>query len=236
MLKNLLTSLGVIHLLSAITILLLPEMGSKIVGYSTVVVLAVVLIVLAESLSLFESSDIRILKGRLRTIEKIALTDALTGLLNRRGGEEFMVSHVARSRRRKAPISFVYIDIDHFKKINDNYGHKFGDCVLICIAGELQRKCRASDIVVRWGGEEFLLVLPDTDLSGAINLAQKLKAVLEAVPFPEDLKITASFGCAELGDDQVETALARADTHLYVAKAQGRNRVCPDHIEKKVLT
>lgn len=164
--------------------------------------------------------------------EQAAMTDALTGLLNRRGGEQSIANHIARSNRIGSPLSIILLDLDHFKKINDTHGHAVGDQVLEGTAKMVQMHLRASDFAVRWGGEEFLICLPDTDLAGAILVAEKLRLLIEKLDFETRVAVTASFGCAELGDGDFKMSLARADMQLYVAKSQGRNQVAPQ-IDKK---
>lgn len=166
------------------------------------------------------------LSERMRHYERAAMTDALTGLLNRRGGEESIGHHVARSRRVRTAFSFLLLDIDNFKAINDKHGHAIGDLVLSSIANIVRDTLRASDFGIRWGGEEFLVCLPDTDLEGATMAAEKLRAAVEKMDLGVT-QVTASFGCAELGDDPFSLALARADMHLYFAKSKGKNRVFP---------
>lgn len=160
--------------------------------------------------------------------EQQASTDAMTGLLNRRGGEASISNHIARSQRIASPISFLLVDIDKFKDFNDKYGHALGDTVISLVASCLRNNIRASDFAIRWGGEEYLICLPDTDLRGSINVAEKLREQAELVESHNGLKITISVGCAELGQDDFQVALARADMNLYFAKSKGRNRVFPD--------
>lgn len=164
----------------------------------------------------------------MASYEQAAATDALTGLLNRRGGEEAISPHIARSRRIKTAISFILIDVDRFKDINDTYGHSVGDVVLETVAKTTKQHLRTSDLAVRWGGEELLVVLPDTDLAGAVKVAEKLRMAIALIDFESSpISVTASFGCSELGDDDFQVAIARADMQMYLAKSQGRNRVCP---------
>lgn len=173
------------------------------------------------------------LRDLMTHYEQQAMTDALTSLLNRRGGEDAIGRHIARCRRLETAFSVILIDIDHFKKINDRYGHSVGDLVISSVAKVIKETVRQSDLAVRWGGEEFLVCLPDTDLCGAITTAEKLRQAIEKT----DLDITtttASFGCAELGEDDFEVALARADMHLYMAKSKGRNRVFPNSLHKEL--
>lgn len=168
------------------------------------------------------------LEEKMTAYEQAAMTDALTGLLNRRGGEEAISPHIARSRRIKTAMSFVLVDIDHFKRVNDVHGHAMGDKVLEAVASTIKQNLRTSDLAIRWGGEEVLVCLPDTDLSGSLLVAEKLRTAIAAIDLEaRKLEITASLGCAELGDDAFAVALARADMQLYLAKSQGRNRVCP---------
>lgn len=171
------------------------------------------------------------MKALMAQYEQQAMTDALTGLLNRRGGEESIEKHIYRSRRVKTAISFVLMDIDHFKKINDRYGHATGDLVISGISNALREHLRTADFGIRWGGEEFLICLPDTDLSGAIIVAEKLRTIIEKLDF-DITPVTVSMGCAELGEDPFHVALARADMHLYFAKSKGRNQVFPNSLQK----
>ncbi len=171
------------------------------------------------------------IKALMDHYEQQAMTDALTGLLNRRGGEESIQKHISRSLRVKTAISFVLVDIDHFKKINDRYGHATGDLVISGVANALRENLRTADIGIRWGGEEFLLCLPDTDLAGAIVAAEKVRQVIEKLDF-DITPVTVSMGCAELGGDSFHVALARADMHLYFAKSKGRNQVFPNSLQK----
>jgi len=167
------------------------------------------------------------LEEKMASYEQAAVTDALTGLLNRRGGEEAVAPHIARSRRINTAISFILIDIDNFKSINDTYGHSVGDSVLEAVAKTTRQHLRTSDLAIRWGGEELLVVLPDTDLAGAVHVAEKLRVTIALLDFESSYSVTASFGCSELGDDDFQVALSRADMQMYMAKSQGRNRVCP---------
>ncbi|HEY6548998.1 MAG TPA: PAS domain S-box protein [Vicinamibacteria bacterium] len=158
--------------------------------------------------------------------ERMALTDPLTGLGNRRAGEEAIQREVARARRLKTPLSFVFIDVDHFKAINDQRGHAGGDEVLCQVAHALKAVFRTSDTLVRWGGEEFLGILAANDQEGARVLAEKVRLAIETLQIDGLPRITVSAGTAELRPDEEPAAtLQRADTALYRAKAEGRNRV-----------
>jgi diguanylate cyclase (GGDEF)-like protein len=132
----------------------------------------------------------------------------------------------ARAARYGNPLSLIILDIDHFKSINDHYGHTIGDLVLIAVAQLVQDNIRASDLVARWGGEEFAVVAPDSPLSAAAGLAEKLRVVLASTSLLDDIRVTGSFGTAQLGaDEDLESLVRRADQALYRAKASGRNRV-----------
>lgn len=171
---------------------------------------------------------------QMSVFEQQASTDALTGLLNRRGAEAAISHHIARSRRLGSPISFLLLDIDHFKSVNDRYGHATGDVVISTVAASIRGNLRAADFAARWGGEEYLVCLPDTDLIGAILVGEKLRKGVERIDFDPTPSVSVSVGCAELGDDDFKVVLARADMSLYLAKSAGRNRVVPE-IEQNML-
>lgn len=159
-----------------------------------------------------------------RTVERLALTDSLTGLANRRGGEDAAQREVSRTRRANRPLSFLLADIDHFKKVNDTHGHAEGDRVIRDVAATLAYCLRASDVAARWGGEEFLAVLPDADLGRAQQVAERVRAAVAGIAGQPT--VTVSIGCAQLGPtERVEAAIGRADASLYEAKAAGRNQV-----------
>ena len=156
--------------------------------------------------------------------------DALTGLYNRRHMERAMMQEVARARLSQRPLSILLIDIDHFKRINDTYGHLVGDMVLRHVADLLSRTVRSVDTTVRYGGEEFLVIAPGCDASHARELAGVILAALRAcaIPLPDGqvLPVTASIGTAELTSGLAsEEVIDRADRALYHAKRRGRDRV-----------
>ena len=176
-------------------------------------------------------------KVRLRTLELEAAnraldlqarTDALTGLLNRRGFETQMAFALALARRSGRPLGLITLDVDHFKRVNDTYGHEAGDEVLHRLARALQTRLRDADVVARLGGEEFVALLPDTDLHNAQCFAQTLIAAFARAEDPVVGRITVSAGVTALRgrDDSDKDMLRRADAALYEAKRQGRNRVC----------
>jgi diguanylate cyclase (GGDEF)-like protein len=165
-----------------------------------------------------------------RIVERQALVDGLTGLANRRQAEDALASEVSRAARFGGPLAIVIGDLDDFKSVNDEHGHPVGDTVLREFAAVLARTVRDVDIASRWGGEEFLLVLPGTDAAGAVRLAQRIRDYVEGrtLVTPEGIpvRITASFGVAELEDgDAAEQLVASADAALYQAKRAGKNRV-----------
>ncbi len=156
----------------------------------------------------------------------LATTDPLTGLANRRRLEEVLVERARDSRRYGRPLSVVIFDIDHFKRLNDAYGHAAGDEVLRRLMTVLRDDLRVNDVLGRWGGEEFLVVMPETRLDEAEQVANRWRTALATYPFPDVGMVTASFGAACYGvGDTDETVVARADKALYLSKTRGRNRV-----------
>ena len=157
-----------------------------------------------------------------------ALEDQLTGLKNRRGLFEFYNRNII-PMLDKISVSLIICDIDHFKRVNDTYGHNAGDEILRHVAGLLSEKSRVDDGVFRWGGEEFILLLPRTNADGAFEIAERLrKLIMESVPCFEgtEIKVTMSFGIAEINPAlPVEATVKAADEKLYIAKETGRNKV-----------
>jgi diguanylate cyclase (GGDEF)-like protein len=163
---------------------------------------------------------------------KASLTDSLTGLYNRRFLHQRLEEEMARSRRHGSPLACVMLDIDHFKAINDTHGHATGDSVLRDVAVILRDHIRRSDIAVRFGGEEFVLVLFSNAMEGARHVAERIRADVEAHNFSGQetpLRVTISVGISSFPDDNVVSAddlMRRADAALYQAKEAGRNMVC----------
>lgn len=159
-------------------------------------------------------------------IERIASIDQLTGLYNRHKFEELFGIEAERSRRFSLPLSLILIDIDHFKQVNDIYGHDIGDDVLKRFADIIQENIRKIDIVARWGGEEFLLLCPGTDLKQIQKLAEKLRLSVENISFPQIGHVTISLGVSTFEkDDTFRDIFKRVDQGLYSAKQHGRNQV-----------
>jgi two-component system cell cycle response regulator len=160
------------------------------------------------------------------TLERLAVTDPLTGLANRRGGDQNIAAEISRAKRQKTPLSCILLDVDRFKMVNDTYGHQAGDFLLREFGALLRRTLRAYDILVRWGGEEFLIVLPGVSLDVARALAERVRRAVEQLPIEGVGSISVSAGVAAIGESyDFEAMLAHADRQLYHAKASGRNRV-----------
>lgn len=166
------------------------------------------------------------LESKNRALEDLATSDELTGLANRHSLDIVLASEMERSSRYREPLSIILFDIDHFKRINDTWGHQAGDEVLRRLATIATGLVREPDTLYRWGGEEFLLVAPHTMLHGSLVLAEKLRVAIAAEVFPEAGTVTSSFGVAELlpGESR-EDWFKRVDQALYRAKNAGRNRV-----------
>jgi two-component system cell cycle response regulator len=170
-------------------------------------------------------------------LKYIGLTDSLTGVYNRRYIDRRLLEEIARARRQAYRISVMYIDIDHFKKVNDNVGHQGGDEVLREVAGRIKAELRLSDALARFGGEEFVVLLIDANIDSATMVAQRIRASIADAPFVlsggEQLAVSVSIGVATLDDFErdhaiegvAQTLVAHADTALYQAKENGRNRV-----------
>ena len=171
------------------------------------------------------------LEAANRALDQQARTDALTGLLNRRGFETQIAFALALAHRGGRPLSLINVDVDHFKRVNDTFGHEAGDEVLRRLARTLDARLRNSDVVARLGGEEFVVLLPDTDIQGAQGIAEALVASMAAQQDPVVGTITISAGVATLRglEDDATTLLRRADAALYEAKGRGRNRVCVEY-------
>lgn len=156
----------------------------------------------------------------------LSVTDALTGAINRLGLTERLNEMISRSMRFAHPLAVLMMDLDHFKDVNDQYGHPVGDGVLKSFVEVVRENIRASDIIGRWGGEEFLIVSPHLGLDSATKLAEKLRHAVEQASFDAGIRITTSIGVAEyVSGERVGELIERADRALYLAKNGGRNRV-----------
>ncbi len=175
----------------------------------------------------YAAAEMRELTGRL---ERLATTDALTGLLNRRVFFEQLGIEFRRSIRYRHPLSVIMADLDHFKDVNDRFGHPFGDLVLSVTAQALRTSVRESDIVSRYGGEEFVLMLPETGRDEALLVAEKLRLAIQRQEYTNgvtETRITISLGVATTPDcvpNDAEDLVRLADDALYAAKRGGRNR------------
>jgi two-component system cell cycle response regulator len=174
------------------------------------------------------------LRDRLEESVELAVTDALTGLHNRRYMETHLAALAEQAGATGRPLSLVLVDIDNFKSINDTYGHEAGDSVLRQFAARFRRNTRSIDLACRIGGEEFVIVMPDSALERACQVGERLRECIAAEPFQANgetrLKVTASVGVATLEQPQgsLDALFKRADQALYVAKRGGRNRVVAD--------
>ena len=180
--------------------------------------------------ALIAHADITRLKRAEQELRQLAITDGLTQVANRRHFDERIHEEIDRSQRYGRPLVLLLLDIDHFKKVNDSYGHPAGDAVLRRVADICRASIRTLDLVARFGGEEFAILLPETDIPGALQLAERIREEIAASPVvygPHTIQVTASLGVAatENGDRDSEQLLKAADEMLYAAKQGGRNQV-----------
>lgn len=177
-------------------------------------------------------AEIDRLRAECRKLEELSYVDALTGMYNFRYLQRSLEMEMARTRRTKLPTGLIMIDLDHFRRINTEYGHEAGNTALSFVAKILREGVRLIDIPCRYGGEEFALILPSTSLVQALNIAERLRAALNAAHVllnAKSVTITASFGVAVFRHvDEFSTGdfLRKADELLFRAKSSGRNRVC----------
>lgn len=168
-------------------------------------------------------------EGLAQNMSRLAITDTLTRIMNRRGITVGLLDAMAQSERYDAPLTVALADIDHFKQINDTHGHDAGDKALAAIAGVLTEALRMPDKIGRYGGEEFLIVFPHTAMTQGYRISERIRRMVEAADFEigrENTKLTISIGLAQFrkGED-LERLISRVDRALYNAKQQGRNRV-----------
>lgn len=163
---------------------------------------------------------------RQNVLTTAAITDSLTGAYNRNMLNVALPSEIERARRYGTPLAMILLDIDHFKQINDQYGHQVGDRTLVWVTERIATQLRDSDVLFRWGGEEFMVLAPNIDLASAGRVADRMRREIEQAPFEPAGRITCSFGCSEFrNDDTRDGFIQRADRALYLAKTNGRNRV-----------
>jgi len=172
------------------------------------------------------------ISGHYRELEYLARFDPLTGVANRRHFVEMVEAEMSRSSRYGKPLSILMVDIDQFKEVNDAYGHQAGDIILQALSETCKIVLRAFDIVGRWGGDEFAILLPETPPAIAPQVAERLRDAIEStvvdLEMHSPLHFSVSIGCASRNakDDNLDTLLNIADRALYDAKRTGRNRVC----------
>ena len=176
---------------------------------------------------LVQEIDVR--KKAENSLAEAARTDSLTGIFNRRAIWEQLEYHIVLFRRYQTPFTLLMCDLDHFKPVNDTYGHDIGDIVLVKTAEKLRESCRNQDFVSRWGGEEFLILLPNTDIQGGAIAAEKIRQKISEQPFEindQKLVITVSIGIAAYVEGlSIDDCIKQADSAMYQAKREGRNRV-----------
>ncbi|WP_456479078.1 transporter substrate-binding domain-containing diguanylate cyclase [Nautilia sp.] len=173
--------------------------------------------------------EIKKRKETEKKLQKLSIIDSLTGIFNRYKIDTTIKQQIAYAKRYHTPLSIIFFDIDHFKKINDTFGHKAGDEILKEITGLIKQHIREYDIFGRWGGEEFIVILPNTSLNQALNVAQKLKSIIEKNKFKYIDTLTCSFGVTELKpEDNSDSFLTRVDSLMYEAKKRGRNKIISD--------
>jgi len=221
--------------MTAVLVALIYNMMSIEVLALTLVVLSMGMLALRQfadmrqKLELIVAERTQKLEEKTRELELQATRDNLTGLFNRRYADEYLAREVERCRRERAPFTIALADIDLFKRVNDLHSHATGDAVLRRVASTLRERCRVSDVLIRYGGEEFLLCFPDTALRQACLVCEELRAAVEGCPWTQlglAAGVTISFGIAEFrGDVSADRLIDRADVHLYEAKNRGRNLV-----------
>ncbi|MFS1703517.1 GGDEF domain-containing protein [Alteromonas sp. AMM-1] len=204
---------------------------SSLFGSYMIAVCWFLFVVLMTGASVFEQTD-RTRRKQEKKLRAVALYDELTQLLNRRGFKQIIDQQLAHQRRVGGGMGLMLVDIDHFKQVNDRYGHDIGDKVIQHVAWHLRRLVRDTDSVCRYGGEEFAILLPHTEPEGVIIAANTLQHAIEALSMPlfndshsETLSVTVSIGCSNVVNGLTEKAFKRADEALYESKRAGRNCV-----------
>ena len=168
----------------------------------------------------------RALREANAELAHLATIDALTGVWNRRHGEQLLEKETARAKRYGTPVSAAFFDLDHFKVLNDAHGHQLGDQVLVEVTQRVSRGMRDADALVRWGGDEFVLIMPHCTLADAMQMAEKIRELVESEPFSQAGTVTISIGVAEFKtDESPDSWMRRADAAQYEAKSDLRNAV-----------
>jgi len=196
----------------------------KIIG-GFIFLLLVIVFIFYKTLTLSYKKIINELEEKVKKITEISETDEMLGIYNRSKFFDILESEIYRSSRYEHPLSLIMFDFDKFKEINDEYGHLIGDKILIRMTELIKNEIREIDSFARYGGDEFMIINPETKLNGAVELAERLRKKIENEDFDEVEKATCSFGVAELkAEDDIDSLLKRVDDYLYKAKEK-RNEV-----------
>lgn len=205
---------------------------------SLVAVAAGISVLTAYIIDAFEAEQTQIkelliqLEENNKELSDLSNKDALTGAYNRRYLDQFMDRELEICERTGYPLCILMLDLDFFKRVNDTYGHQFGDTVLKNTSAMIQKELRKYDILARYGGEEFLVALSATDIDAGIQIAERICRAVGQHVYPNGVNVTISIGITEYHDgDTIESIIERADTHLYSAKNNGRNRVWGKHVQ-----
>lgn len=211
-------SLAIFSSLTAVWVALLGLMEEALVYQFAITVIAA---------SAYFGLAVPVLTADNKQLRQLALNDGLTQVASRLYFFERLQQEITRARRYQQPLSLILFDIDHFKQINDDYGHTAGDNVLVQVAERIQQDLRQSDLLGRFGGDEFMLMVPDNNLQQAVNTAERLRQILFSIPLQQTARrLSGSFGVVELDlQETVQQAFERADASLLKAKRQGRNQV-----------
>ncbi len=180
------------------------------------------------------AEEVELLRERCRKLEELSYVDALTGLYNFRYMQRALEMEMERTRRTKLPTGLIMLDLDHFKKVNADYGHEGGNTVLAYLGKLLKESVRLIDIPCRYGGEEFALILPNASVNQSVNIAKRLQELVRMRPVvfdAQNVSVSASFGVAvfhHTDQDTLNSFISRADQLLYEAKNAGRDRICAE--------
>jgi diguanylate cyclase (GGDEF)-like protein len=186
--------------------------------------------------SIFAGLFVGLIGKQQQQLETLAVTDALTGLFNRVLLKDHMSRAIEQNRRNNMPMTLLMMDIDYFKTINDTFGHTIGDDVLRALGTYLQQRVRSSDAAFRLGGEEFLILLNNTQAQDAQSIAEEIRKEIAALKLIPDHNVTISIGVAEVqANDDLNNWLKRGDKTLYKAKLAGRNQVASHYVEDQML-